>query len=163
MSGFPTSINIVMSYRIRCYTLFNITHSASVSRRPSINFTPAQLKDWELKRNAQANFDTVLQVISIRCQPENPSTPKVKTVDFSKEELFGFMYEQEEPQQYWTFDFDIEKDNVFDDGVSPLGFLFADCDGVPMVKTGTEWNKLPDFLDTSPELRNIHFEVLSDG
>jgi len=32
-----------------------------------------------------------------------------------------------------------------------------------MVKTGREWNKLPDFLDTSPELKNIYFEVLSDG
>ncbi len=152
-----------MSYRIRCYTLFDITHTLSVSRRPSVNFTPAQLKEWELKRNAQTNFDTVLQVISIRCQPENFSAPKTKTVNFAKESLFGFMFENEDSQQYWTFDFDIEKDNVFDDGINQLGFLNSDCDGVPMVKTGREWDKLPYFLDTSPELRNIYFEVLSDG
>jgi hypothetical protein len=135
----------------------------SVSRRPSVNFTPVQLTDWELKRNAQTNFDTVLQVISIRCQPENPSTPRQKAVDFSKEDMFGFMFEGEEEQQYWTFDFDIEKDNVFDNGVDQLGFLYDDCDGVPMIKTGREWDKLPDFLDTSPELKNIYFEVLSNG
>lgn len=152
-----------MSYRVRCSTLFDITHTVSISRRPSVNFTPAQLADWEVKRNAQTNFDTVLQVISIRCQPENPSAPKMKTIDFSKEQLFGFMFEGEDPQPYWTFDFDIEKDNVFDNGIDQLGFLFDDCDGVPMVKTRKEWTKLPDFLDTSPELKNIYFEVLSHG
>lgn len=148
-----------MSYRIRCYTLFDITHTASVSRRPSVNFTKEQLKDWETKRNAQTNFDTVLQIISIRCQPENFSPPEKKTTNF-KDSTFGFLFENEEDQNYWTFDFDIPKENVFDDGIDTLGYLFSDCDGVPMVKTGREWTKIPDFLDTSPELKNIHFEVL---
>lgn len=152
-----------MSYRIRCYTLFDITHTASVSRRPSINFTPMQHKDWEVKRNAQTNFDTVLQIISIRCQPESPSAPSIKEVDFDKEQVFGFLFEGSEPQNYWTFDFDIEKNNIFDNGIDTLGHLLDDCDGVPMIKTGREWDKLPDFLDTSPELKNIHFEVISNG
>jgi hypothetical protein len=31
-----------------------------------------------------------------------------------------------------------------------------------MIKVGTEWDKLPSFLDTSPELRNIYFEVINE-
>lgn len=151
-----------MSYRIRCSTLFDITQTMSVSRRPSINFTPAQLKEWETKRNAQTNFDTILQIISIRCQPENATSPKNKQINFNENQLFGFLFEGEDAQNYWTFEFDIEKELVFDNGISTLGYLFDDCDGVPMVKTGREWSKLPDFLDTSPELKNIYFEVLND-
>ena len=51
---------------------------------------------------------------------------------------------------------------VFDNGIDELGLLFEDCDGVPMIKQGTEWEKLSTFLDTSPELKNIYFEVLSN-
>jgi len=43
-----------------------------------------------------------------------------------------------------------------------LGGLYSDCEGVPMIKVGTEWDKLPNFLDTSPELRNIYFEVIHE-
>ena len=50
--------------------------------------------------------------------------------------------------------------SVFDDGVRGLGYLYEDCDNVPMIRCGTEWDKLPEFLDTSPELRNIYFEVM---
>jgi hypothetical protein len=31
-----------------------------------------------------------------------------------------------------------------------------------MIKIGSEWEKLPNFLDVTPELRNIYFEVLND-
>jgi len=30
-----------------------------------------------------------------------------------------------------------------------------------MIKCHTEWNQLPMFLDTSDELRNIYFKVLT--
>ena len=152
-----------MSYKIRCYTLFDVTRTHPISRRPSINFTPEQYKDWETKRNAQTNFDTVMQVVSIRCQPEEATVPEVKKINFSEFENFGFLFEQEEDQSCWVFEFDIPKDKVFDDGISTLGYLFEDCHGVPMIKTSREWTKLPDFLDTSTELRNIYFEVLSNA
>jgi len=150
-----------MSYRIRCHTLFDVTRTQTISRRPSVNFTTEQYKDWEIKRNAQTNFDTVMQIISIRCQPENSSNPEQKKINFAMLEKFGFLFDNEEDQSCWVFDFDIAKENVFDDGIDNLGYLFEDCHGVPMTKTSREWNKLPDFLDTSSELRNIHFEVIS--
>jgi hypothetical protein len=31
-----------------------------------------------------------------------------------------------------------------------------------MIKVGTEFEKLPNFLDTTPELKNIYFEVIND-
>jgi hypothetical protein len=60
----------------------------------------------------------------------------------------------------WHFDFNVQHPSVFYDGISDLGSLYKDCDSVPMIKTSTSWQKLPNFLDTSDELRNIYFELL---
>ena len=60
------------------------------------------------------------------------------------------------------FNFEIQHASVFSDGITELGALYTDCDGVTMIKCGTEWDKLPAFLDTSLELRNIYFKVISN-
>lgn len=149
-----------MSYLIRCYTLFDITTNKIVGRKPPMDYTEAQKKEWQLSRNSQLNFDTIIQLISLRSQPENISLVTKDTVKFKETDIFGFLFEEEEDQTYWFFDFSISHSKVFDDGISELGLLHSDCDGVPMLKTSKEWNKLPDFLDTTPELKNIHFEVI---
>ena len=151
-----------MSYRIRCYTLFDITKTGIVNRKPPSNGTDKQLETWEKTRNTQCNFDTILQVVSLRSQPENITEPQQEIVFFDGSDLFGFMYDNEEGQIMWAFDFDIMHRSVFDDGLNKLGYLYSDCDSVPMIKVGTEWDKLLSFLDTSPELRNIYFEVINE-
>jgi len=151
-----------MSYRIRCYTLFDITKTGIINRKPPANGTIKQLSTWEKTRNTQCNFDTILQVVSLRSQPENITEPQQEVVLFNDSDLFGFMYDNEEGQITWAFDFDIIHRSVFDDGLNKLGYLYSDCDSVPMIKVGTEWDKLPSFLDTSPELRNIYFEVINE-
>lgn len=151
-----------MSYRIRCYTLFDITKTGIINRKPPANGTNEQLSIWEKTRNTQCNFDTILQVVSLRSQPENITEPRQEVVLFNDCDLFGFMYDNEEGQIMWAFDFDIIHRSVFDDGLNTLGYLYSDCDSVPMIKVGTEWDKLPSFLDTSPELRNIYFEVINE-
>lgn len=145
--------------RIRCYTLFDITKTGVLNRKAPINGSPEKVLEWEHNRNTQCNLDTIIQIISLRSQPENISTP-IKLNEKFKE--FGFMFEDEELNSYWTFDFDVMQLSVFDDGINPLGYLIEDCDNVPMIKVGTEWSKLPEFLDTTPELKNIYFEVISD-
>jgi hypothetical protein len=145
--------------RIRCYTLFDITKTGVLNRKAPINGSPEKVLEWEHNRNTQCNFDTIIQIISLRSQPENISTPTRITEKFKE---FGFMFEDEELNSYWTFDFDVMQLSVFDDGINPLGYLIEDCDNVPMIKVGTEWSKLPEFLDTTPELRNIYFEVISN-
>jgi hypothetical protein len=148
-----------MSLKIRCYTLFDITKTGITNRRNSINPDPK----WQKQRNTQCNFDTILQVVSLRSQPEDITNPEQFQLTFSEFDKFGFLFESEtEPHSIWKFDFTVNFHSVFDDGVNEFGHLYSDCDGVPMIQIGTEWNKLPSFLDTSSELRNIYFEVLTD-
>ena len=60
------------------------------------------------------------------------------------------------------FDFSIQHPSVFDDGITELGALYSDCEGIPMIKCETSWNKLPQFLDSSDEMRNIFFKVVEN-
>lgn len=150
-----------MSFRITCYTLFDITHTGVMNRsRPT---SEEDHSVWMQKRNTQCNLDTVLQAISLRSQPEIVDLPVRIDIRFDEFENFGFLFQQQENETYpcWKFDFDIQHPSVFDDGKNELGALYNDCDGVPMILCGTEWNKLPTFLDSSPELRNIYFVVNS--
>ncbi len=147
-----------MSFRISCYTLFDITQTGVLNRsKPGAD---QEYHVWAKQRNSQANFDTILQIINLRSQPENITSPKKFDIQFDMFENFGFLFTQQDDESYpcWTFDFEIQHMSVFDDGKNELGFLYNDCDGVPMILCGTEWNKLPSFLDTSNELKNIYFK-----
>lgn len=150
-------------FAIRCYTLFDITNTGIFSRKAPSDLDSEKLSSWQKNRNRQVNLDTLLQVISLRSQPENITTVTKFKINFKEFQKFGFMYETEDDTECYSFDFSVNHKNVFDDGISNLGYLFDDCSGVPMLKVGTEWEKLPTFLDTSPELRNVYFEVISNG
>lgn len=150
-----------MSLKLRCYTLFDITVTGITNRRNVPVTDTAKQAEWERKRNTQCNFDTILQIISLRSQPEN-ITDSIKTpIRFSEFNKFGFLFDSTENDvNCWNFEFTVNFKSVFDDGISELGSLYNDCDSVPMILVGTEWDKLPSFLDTSPELKNIYFEAL---
>ena len=146
-----------MSSEISCYTLFDITPTGILNRsKPDID-TDHSL--WYYQRNTQCNFDTILQVISLRSQPEIVSLPKKIDITFDEFDNFGFLFEQEEKDTYpvWKFVFSVQHPSVFNNGISELGALYNDCHGVPMILCGTEWKKLPNFIDGTPELRNIYF------
>ena len=152
-----------MSFTITCYTLFDITSTGVMHRhKPSAD---EEIPIWLHKRNTQCNFDTIVQAISLRSQPEATRMPELKQIRFDEFTEFGFLFEQLENETYgcWTFEFDIQHTSVFNDGINELGALYSDCDNVPMIKTDTAWNKLPAFLDISDELRNIYFKVAKYG
>lgn len=149
-----------MSFIVRCYTLFDITQTGVINRsRPG---PEDDLEIWLHKRNTQCNFDTIVQAISLRGQPEDITIPKKSMIKFEDFDYFGFLFEDEESIPCWTFDFTIHHASVFNDGITELGSLYSDCNSVPMIKTNSVWNKLPSFLDSSDELRNIYFKVVTN-
>lgn len=152
-----------MSYKLRCYTLFDITQTGESLRRGRNN---AEYEaDHILKIHTQANFDTILQIISLRSQPEVTSKPNKTIINLNDLQIFGYLFstgETIENINCWEFEFAVQHASVFSDGITELGALYNDCDRVPMIKCGTEWSKLPNFLDSSEELRNIYFEVISN-
>lgn len=143
-----------MFQRIGCYTLFDITQTGVLNRsRPPENTIPAE---WALKRNQQANFDTIIQAISLRSQPENITKPKKQNKPDNIK--FGNMYS--DTKDCWHFTFSVNFASVYDDGIDELGYLYADCDGVPMINV-TDKN-IPNFLKTDLDYKNIYFVKYTD-
>jgi hypothetical protein len=150
-----------MGTRIRCYTLFDITKTDITSRRPPLDISTEKLVLWENKRNTQCNLDTIVQVISLRAQPENITSTDKITINLTEFDKFGFLIDPTELCDVHSFDFYVNHSGVFMENENELGALYTDCSGVPMIKIHDRHIRLPDFLDTTPELRNIYFEVLS--
>lgn len=144
-----------MSHRIACYTLFDITKTGVLNRaRPSNDVTDNN--DWFRKRNTQCNFDTILQVISLRAQPDVTRDPQMKIMDLNAIEYFGYIFKDKDAP-VWTFDFEIQHSSVFEDGIEEMGALYKDCEGVPMIKCDSQWVNSGDKLDITSETRNIYF------
>jgi hypothetical protein len=146
-------------YRIRCHTLFDITQTGILNRsRP----TEDNVQEWILKRNTQCNFDTILQVISLRSQPDQVSVPNKVEMEDSDLNRFGFLFMKNElfPAYCWNFDFEVHHSSVFENGITPYGALYKDCEGVPMINCPTQINGVTSFLDITSELQNIYFEAL---
>jgi hypothetical protein len=140
-----------MNSRIICYTLFNITYTGITSRtKPNTE----EIKDWTVKRNTQWNFDTILQLISLRSQPDILTYPeKIKSKN-----LFGTIFQKQDKIYCWKFIFQVQHNSVFDNEEIKLGNLYNDCHNVPMILVGGENNLLMPILDTSPQQRNIFFD-----
>lgn len=145
-----------MSHRISCYTLFDITRTGVLNRsRPGIDIE--NIDEWFIKRNTQCNFDTILQVISLRAQPDVVTDPKEIPMLLDDTSKFGFAYNDGKTHKAWRFDFEIQHASVFEDGIEDMGALYKDCDGVPMVKSGQEIPNLNGQLSIDNSNRNIYF------
>lgn len=144
-----------MAQKIRCYTLFNIDRTGVSNRARHDESVP----DWVKKRNTQSNLDTILQIISLRTQPENISKPKQLVMPEHVKEHFG---KDIKASTLWSFTFEINYLGVYDDGNDELGNLYYDCNGVPMIEVERNYEPSNNFLDTSDELANIFFEVIDD-
>jgi hypothetical protein len=136
--------------------LFDITRTG-VHNRKKPNDDTLDIKKWTYERNTQSNFDTIIQAISLRSQPDLLSDPKRILLQKDLESIFGFLYNFNEKSYCWEFSFEVMHNSVFDDGKTELGYLYQDCDGVPVTLCNTESIQLTGLLDCSPELRNIYF------
>lgn len=143
-------------HRIRCYTLFDITQTGVLNRSKP---TDDEVNTWIQRRNTQCNFDTILQVISLRSQPEVCKIPVRTEMSENDYDKFGFLYKPEKNNYCWHFDFEVQHSSVFENGIKPLGALYKDCEKVPMIICENQIDT-PAFLDVTEELRNIYFEVL---
>lgn len=116
--------------RIRCRTLFDITptgvkHNFNPGRVPFLDATGQIIADrqmWARARNQQRNWETLLQVLSLRTQPQSIVQPVL---------LFG-----QDP--WWTFEFGVESVGALAQEDRPFGQLEQDCSMVPMLVGLTE-------------------------
>jgi len=146
---------------IRCQTLFDITPTGVKNRRPQ-DIQGAELSDLIKQQQRQSNYDTVLQVISLRSQPESISQVKKSDILLTDTD-FGFLYTSDQDDgtvSSWSFTFTIPHASVFQNDDSDLGSLLNDCEQVPMITNLSESVKLTPQLNVDSDLKNIHFEIV---
>ena len=148
---------------IKCYTLYDITKSNITFRK---KFAEIVNEGERKSRSQQSNFETILQIINMRSQPENISEVDRLDIDIAKiaEYKFGYLYSKEytklETFTLWKFMFSIDHPDVFHNGIEELGNLLSDCDQVPMIIDLNESFILPNQMNITTELKNIYFEIV---
>lgn len=90
-------------------------------------------------RGQQANFNTLIQTIGMRANVEWKIDPKW---------FDGIPVEGRGKIKHWVWQFECERDDVFNDGKDPVGLLLDDLNGVPIIELLTEVYDLtpPAFL-----------------
>jgi hypothetical protein len=147
--------------KIICRTLIDITRTNVNSRRNRLD-TDGGVNDIVKRRGQQSNFETILQVISMRAQPEDITDPE-KAMKSLKDEDWGTEYRNSTKVPVWEFSFTVAYEEVFSNGTDKLAFLVEDCTGVPVITKLDEWAMVQGKLDTTPQWKNITFRIDHDS
>lgn len=139
--------------KVLCRTLFDCTYTGVTGHlRPqqlpfttktglTIN-TPEQ---WNRSRNQQRNWESLLQIISLRTQPMDMTRPI-------------------QQKDGWHFEFRVEAEGVLSSefGSNDLAGLVADCEGVPMVTGLDEVAVTTATLHAQGTNQNIWFTAINN-
>jgi len=126
-----------------CVTLIDITKT-DAARHYSSGMDEAEA-EYNIKRNQYRNYQTMLQVIGLRCQPVYLTDP----VMHSNEDLIDFGSDYTKGN-IWAFSFGVEQVGIFDLPNQPTALLLNDLHNVPIITGLSEnVNVKISILDTS--------------
>ena len=138
--------------KVLCRTLFDCTYTGVTGhfRAQQLPYTTKgglhleTVEDWNRARNQQRNWESILQIISLRTQPMNVVLP-VKQKDG------------------WHFAFEVEAEGVLssDFASDDLAGLVGDCEGVPMVTGLDEAGAVTATLHAQGTNQNIWFRAIN--
>ena len=113
---------------------------------------------FETQRDQQRNWETVLQVIGLRSQPQLIEGPISANFDIDETSGFGEMYFGK--QRAWIFCFGVEHEDVFLEDGDPVGGLDRDFAQVPIICGLDETARfiLPIFYPYGA-IKNIYFKT----
>ena len=132
-------------YRHRGYTLIDIT------KTDVTKFTP----ELERMRNKQRNWETVVQILGLRTQIMSINQLKTETKDLSRH-VFGSDYQDK--QRVWTFEFEVEFENLYLNDQDSYAILKKDFAQTPVLLGLDETAKPPmSLFYTDGACKNIYF------
>jgi hypothetical protein len=138
--------------RYACQTLFDITATGITghyksTRIPFLDRAGQDIHDqasWERARNQQRNWETIMQIISLRTQIFDHTIP-VKDQTGSR----------------WMFEFETEISGAFGSEADPTEILRTDAQGVPMMRELDNNPNIKAYIQTHGSQQNIWFAQLA--
>jgi|SRR6056300_217698 hypothetical protein len=97
---------------------YNIKTTVDITRSNPDRADPDQIKQAQ-----QSNFNSLIQGIGMRANITWPNDP-IKI--------------EEDGTSTWSWQFEVERDDVFMEGTDPVGLLKKDLHGIPIIKNLTE-------------------------
>lgn len=138
--------------KIQCRTLFDCSRTGVTGhyRASQVPFqdqtgqTISNEQDWKFARNQQRNWETIVQIISLRTQPMNLSETTVQN-------------------QVWQFTFEVEADGVYsvNADVNNMDALLQECNSIPMVTNLKEKSGIDSKLIVQGQGQNIWFKSVN--
>lgn len=136
---------------IRCSTRFDITATGVLGQYRENRDTVDRARGyiirdraaWFRARNQQRNWETINQIIALRCLPERIQLPR----------RMGAV---------WQFEFDVSDLAAVSDQPGDLQFLKRDAHGVPMILGLDEAPDLAPVICTLDRDTNTDFHVWND-
>lgn len=137
-------------HRHRGYTLIDIT------KTDVIKYTP----ELERMRNKQRNWETVMQVLGLRTQIMTSRQLPTETKELAK---FEFGSEYAGKHRVWTFEFEVEFENLYLKDRDAYGVLKYDFSNTPIVLGLDETAEPPmPLFYTDGASKNIYFMSVTD-
>lgn len=135
---------------IRCRTIFDVTQTGITghfkpSQIPFADHAGTKITDlasWNRSRNQQRNLETITQLLQLRTQIFDLTVPT-------------------KAKGYWSFEFSVEFEGIYQQDQDTFGILKQDCEGVPMLAGLDEEYTLTPVLTTDGSQQNIWFESIS--
>ena len=135
---------------IQCRTIFDITQTGTTghykpSQVPFADRAGQSITDqnsWTRSRNQQRNLETISQILQLRTQIFNTTTPV-------------------NDNGYYSFTFEVEFESIYQSGDDEFGILKQDCEGVPMLVGLDEEYAVNPVLTTDGSQQNIWFEIFT--
>lgn len=138
-----------LAMRIQCKTLFDCSATGTtghlrLAELPFVDNVGTHVlnqQGWNISRNQQRNWETLLQLIGLRCQPLDIRMPTRTDTG-------------------WEFSFAIDSPGVFGEDTG-FDALYKDCAGVPMIAGLTEDSAVMPILCVQGPDQNIWFQTIN--
>lgn len=128
--------------RYRIITLVDITKS-----------NPDRSDPNRIRQGQQSNYNTLLQTVTLRTNVESMFDPRVENSALPSN-IGG-------KAKHWIWEFETDRESVFQKGIDPLGLLIDDIHGVPIIPDLTNIAVIsPAVFQASGNDQNIWIEII---